>query len=340
MERRNYIQIEDHSRTGTTASGQQASTSTPVQAPNTTPRTRATVKRAPISEEQQVQAPSRAKPIQERTATTPSKSQKTVNASTPMVVLNDEQDYWEKRGTRWIRHDGPGHPPTSTLEPYRTTHTIDIQTDEVSQIKDEWTTTDMPAELQYTWKGTTTFTLKDEIESTLEDVVAPPPPPPPEHQETLQEARRARGRPQPTQPTKQEMDEHSLTHMPYRSWCPICVRAKGKQDAYKQQQSKQPVIQIDFAYLKTSTDEQSLAVLAAVDVQSQLCMALAVPNKAIQHDYMINSLRSFILECGRTNGIIQCDNEPTLKALFGQVKSLREQVKASYNNHMSTTIIH
>ena len=51
----------------------------------------------------------------------------------------------------------------------------------------------------------------------------------------------------------------------------------------------------DFAYLKTSTDEQNLAVLTAVDVQSQLCMALAVPDKAIQHDYMINSLRSFIL---------------------------------------------
>ena len=120
-----------------------------------------------------------------------------------MVVLNDEQDYWERRGTKWIRHhlqqrrtllipiDGPGHPPTSTLEPYRTTHAINIQTDEVSQIKDEWSTTDMPAELQYTWKGTTTFTLKDEFETTLEDVVAPPP----EHPDTLQEARRARGRP-------------------------------------------------------------------------------------------------------------------------------------------------
>ena len=270
----------------------------------------------------------------------------------------------QPRRTLFIPIDGPGHPPTSTLEPYRTTHTIDIQTDEVSQIKDEWTTTDMPAELQYTWKGTTTFTLKDGFESTLEDVAAPPP----EHPDTLQEARRASGRPQPTQPTRQEMEEHALTHMPYRSWCPICVKAKGKQDAYKQQQTKQPVIQIDFAYLKTTTDEQSLAVLTAVDVQSQLCMALAVPDKAIQHDYMIKSLSSFTLECGRTNGIIQCGNEPTLKTvatgaaakignitvrqtptyssnsqgsverfhrtLFGQVKSLREQVKASYSNHM------
>lgn len=43
---------------------------------------------------------------------------------------------------------------------------INVQTDEVSHTKDEWTTTDMPTELQYAWKGTTTFTLK-EFESAL-----------------------------------------------------------------------------------------------------------------------------------------------------------------------------
>ena len=235
-------------RLKTTATGQQLrSTSTTTagqRTSNATPRTRATMKRAPTVEERQVQAPSNVRIAQERKSATPPKTRQSNTTSTPMVVLNDEQDYWERRGTKWIRHhlqprrtlfipiDGPGHPPTSTLEPYRTTHAINIQTDEVSQIKDEWSTTDMPAELQYTWKGTTTFSLKDESETTLEDVVAPPP----EHPDTLQEARRARGRPQPTQPTKQEMEEHALTHMPYRSWCPICVKAKGKQDAYKQQQ--------------------------------------------------------------------------------------------------------
>ena len=332
--------------TSTTAAGQQTS--------NATPRTRATMKRAPTVEEQQVQTPSKVKVTQERKSATPPKAQKSNTASTPMVVLNDERNYWERRGTKWIRHhlqprrtlfipiDGPGHPPTSTLEPYRTTHAVNTQTEEVAQIKDERTTTDMPAELQYTWKGTTTFTLKDEFETTLEDVVAPPP------------------------------EDHNLHNRQSKRWrnthLLTCLTEVGVQDAYKQQQSKQPVIQIDFAYLKTSTDEQNLAVLTAVDVQSQLCRALAVPDKAIQQDYMINSLRSFILECGRTNGIIQCDNEPTLntvatgaaakighitvrqtptyssnsqgsverfhRTLFGQVKSLREQVKASYNNHM------
>ncbi len=153
-----------------------------------------------------------------------------------MVVLNDEQDYWERRGAKWFRHhlqphrtlfipkDGPEHPPTSTLEPYRTTHAINIQTDEVSQVKDERTTTDMPTELQYTWKGTTTFTLKDEFDSTIEDVKAPPAKQP----DPLQEARRERGGGHPTQPTKQEMEERALTHMPYSSWCPICVKPSNQ----------------------------------------------------------------------------------------------------------------
>ena len=32
----------------------------------------------------------------------------------------------------------------------------------------------------------------------------------------------------PRLPSQREVDEHNLTHLPYRNWCPICVRAKGK----------------------------------------------------------------------------------------------------------------
>jgi len=32
----------------------------------------------------------------------------------------------------------------------------------------------------------------------------------------------------PLKPTKEEVDEHDLFHTPYRNWCPICVKAKGK----------------------------------------------------------------------------------------------------------------
>ena len=144
------------SGTSATAAGQHASTSTRAPASHTTPKTRATAKRAPTVEEQKVQACSRTRTTQESKSATPFKVPKTNTTSTTTVVWNDQQDFWERRGTRWMRHHlqarrtlfipvyGLGHPPTSTLEPYRTTHAINTQTDEVSEIKDECATTDMP----------------------------------------------------------------------------------------------------------------------------------------------------------------------------------------------------
>ena len=33
----------------------------------------------------------------------------------------------------------------------------------------------------------------------------------------------------PRKPTKEELEEHELCYVPYRSWCPVCGRAKGKE---------------------------------------------------------------------------------------------------------------
>ena len=32
----------------------------------------------------------------------------------------------------------------------------------------------------------------------------------------------------PKLPTKKDVDEHNLTHLPYRNWCQYCVEGKGK----------------------------------------------------------------------------------------------------------------
>ena len=31
----------------------------------------------------------------------------------------------------------------------------------------------------------------------------------------------------PTQPSREEVERHMATHLPYRSWCPHCVRGKA-----------------------------------------------------------------------------------------------------------------
>eukprot|EP00971_Amphidinium_carterae_P350660 6491675-Amphidinium_carterae.1 len=47
-------------------------------------------------------------------------------------------------------------------------------------------------------------------------------------EELSQQANIPRQLKQPAQPTKQEHEEHRITHMLYRSWCPSCVKAKGQ----------------------------------------------------------------------------------------------------------------
>ena len=46
-------------------------------------------------------------------------------------------------------------------------------------------------------------------------------------EEESREGREVRLPRDPGQPTKQERDEHCVTHLPYRSWCPFCVKGKG-----------------------------------------------------------------------------------------------------------------
>ena len=31
-------------------------------------------------------------------------------------------------------------------------------------------------------------------------------------------------------PTREEVERHNVTHLPYRSWCPVCVQARGKEN--------------------------------------------------------------------------------------------------------------
>ena len=32
----------------------------------------------------------------------------------------------------------------------------------------------------------------------------------------------------PVKPSKEDVERHYTTHLPYRCWCPVCVKAKGR----------------------------------------------------------------------------------------------------------------
>ena len=46
----------------------------------------------------------------------------------------------------------------------------------------------------------------------------------------------------PKLPSQKDVEEHNLTHLPYRNWCPICVRSKGKEMGHKSATDKERTI--------------------------------------------------------------------------------------------------
>ena len=41
-----------------------------------------------------------------------------------------------------------------------------------------------------------------------------------------------RALPSPHRPTAKEVDDHYVSPLPYRNWCPICVGTRGREDAH------------------------------------------------------------------------------------------------------------
>ena len=53
----------------------------------------------------------------------------------------------------------------------------------------------------------------------------------------------------PRKPSEKEVEDHNRTHLPYRNWCPLCVRAKGKDmDHRKAVEGERGLAEYSFDY--------------------------------------------------------------------------------------------
>ena len=94
------------------------------------------------------------------------------------------------------------------------------------------------------------------------------------------------------QPSQQEWDDHMRTHIPFRKWCPHCVRGKCTSGAHKRGQKSDeeleketPVISMDYMGPKSKNDKSakidSLHIIAGIDRKSKFPFAHMVPNKGL-----------------------------------------------------------
>ena len=144
------------------------------------------------------------------------------------------------------------------------------------------------------------------------------------------EAREARVLPSPARPSAEAIEKHKVTHLPYRSWCPVCVKAKGKEDAHRRkkttkdkmdQNNRLPKISMDYQELKSrakkgpSEDDEVVKIIVGIDEATGCKMSYRVKSKGAQDTWIVKRLVTEIEELGRRDIILKTDGEPAMVAM-------------------------
>ena len=144
----------------------------------------------------------------------------------------------------------------------------------------------------------------------------------------------------PESVTAADKEAHSLTHMPFRSWCTVCQRAKGQHQHHKGNQKLTSVIQLDHSFYKVPGETQNLKVLTFVETITSMSGAVIVPDLSA-NQVAIKALKKFIAVNGFTKSVLQCEGHSGLLALqeqVGQEVSLPTQISPPYSHQSQGTV--
>ncbi len=101
-----------------------------------------------------------------------------------------------------------------------------------------------------------------------------------------EEGTKMRGNRKLNEPTREEVEAHNLTHIPFRSWCPHCVRGRGKNPKHekgKEEEQSIPVISMDYMWMKEKGEESGESpIMAMYCRQPKWRAAIPLRNKGRQ----------------------------------------------------------
>ena len=133
-----------------------------------------------------------------------------------------------------------------------------------------------------------------------------------------------------SRPSREEVDSHMITHIPYRSWCPYCVRGKSKASAHRRadkQEGQVPIVSIDYMYMemKGEETERGMPILVMRDSESKWISSTVVPHKG-RRGYAIKRLKKDLEALGHRKMKLRSDQEPAILVLKEQVRMREEKI--------------
>ena len=133
---------------------------------------------------------------------------------------------------------------------------------------------------------------------------------------------RAKASHDPRTPSERERREHMLTHLPYRSWCTICVGARGYALPHPHQDEISDIATVcaDYFYMGEREHPGCICSIIIKDARSKAITSLAVPKKG-RDRYVEERFVQALSFLGYKKVICRTDQEPALCALIDDVKA-------------------
>ena len=115
----------------------------------------------------------------------------------------------------------------------------------------------------------------------------------------------------PFRVSREEREAHEITHTPYRSWCPHCVRGRGRNTPHRlrsedAKHSGVPKVSMDYVFMSVA-DERAASnpVLIMVDEATGERYARAVGHKGTSHaesDWLVRDISEELKSWGHQGG--------------------------------------
>ena len=87
-------------------------------------------------------------------------------------------------------------------------------------------------------------------------------------------------------PNKDEVERHTLTHMPYRAWCEVCVEGRGLSRKHVgrnphevREEPRIGKVCFDWAFFRDKEGTKLANILIGVDLMTSQRMAIRVENR-------------------------------------------------------------
>ena len=143
------------------------------------------------------------------------------------------------------------------------------------------------------------------------------------------EAHDAKGMPVLVLPDRHTIEQHKLTHLPYRNWCPACVRGKAIEARHQKNDSRNravPILQLDYTFINTEDQASQETIITAIVTKTGYATAIHCSTKGSNDEYVMRQLERFLNEIGFTGQIIiQTDPENSIQDVAQALARKREE---------------